>query len=91
MKLSNIVTEQGLRAEGIDPLEADHRERYALKFTVEGPDRSIGSATDKSTISIGTGVSTMTTLVCALMALEKWLVRRSQPPATTSKLCSVHL
>jgi hypothetical protein len=39
VKLSNIVTEQGLRAEGIDPLKADHRERHALKFTVK--DRAV--------------------------------------------------
>lgn len=35
VKLSNIVTEQGLKVERIDPLEADHRERHALKFTVK--------------------------------------------------------
>jgi hypothetical protein len=72
VKLSNIVTEQGLRAERIDPLKADDRERYALKFTVK----------DQTVYWFGNGQVFYLhrsgrlhddVLVCALMALEKWL------------------
>ncbi len=70
--LSNIVTEQGLRAERIDPLKADDRERYALKFTVK--DRTIYWFGNGQVYYLHRGGRLHDdVLVCALMALEKWL------------------
>jgi hypothetical protein len=72
VKLSNIVTEQGLRAEGIDPLKADHRERHALKFTVK--DRAVYWFGNGQIYNLHRGGRLHDdVLVCALMALEKWL------------------
>jgi hypothetical protein len=72
VKLSNIVTEQGLRAERIDPHEADHRERYALKFTVK--DRTVYWFGNWQIYNLHRGGHLHDdVLVCALMALEKWL------------------
>ena len=72
VKLSNIVTEQGLRAERIDPLEADHLERYALKFTVK--DRTVYWFGNGQIYYLHRGGRLHDdVLVCALMALEKWL------------------
>jgi len=72
VKLSNIVTEQGLRAEGIDPLKADHRERHALKFTVK--DRTVYWFGNGQIYNLHRGGRLHDdVLVCALMALEKWL------------------
>jgi hypothetical protein len=72
VKLSNIVTEQGLRAEGLTRLSVAERERYALKFKVG----------ERSVLWFGNGqVYNLhrngrlhdDVMVCALMALEKWL------------------
>jgi hypothetical protein len=72
VKLSNIVTEQGLKAEGLDRLAANQREQYSLKFTVKG----------RTVLWFGSGqVYNLhrngrlhgNVLVCALMSLEKWL------------------
>jgi hypothetical protein len=72
VKLSNIVTEQGLRAEGIDPLKADHRERHALKFTVK--DRTVYWFGNGQIYNLHRGGRLHDdVLVCALMAFEKWL------------------
>lgn len=72
VKLSNIVTEQGLRAERIDPLKADHCERYALKFTVNH--RTVHWFGNGQIYYLHRGGRLHDdVLVCALMALEKWL------------------
>ncbi len=72
VKLSNIVTEQGLRAERIDPLKSDDRERYALKFTVK--DRTVYWFGNGQVYYLHRGGRLHDdVLVCALMALEKWL------------------
>jgi hypothetical protein len=72
VKLSNIVTEQGLKAQGLDRLPKEQREHYALKFTVK----------ERTVLWFGNGqIYTLhrsgrlhdDVLVCALMALEKWL------------------
>jgi hypothetical protein len=72
VKLSNIVTEQGLKAEGIDRLAVDQRERYALKFTVKG--RTVLWFGNGQVYNLHrNGRLHDDVLVCALMALEKWL------------------
>jgi len=72
VKLSNIVTEQGLRAEGIDPFKADRRERHALKFTVK--DKTVYWFGNGQIYNLHRGGRLHDdVLVCALMALEKWL------------------
>ena len=72
VKLSNIVTDQGLRAEGIDPLDTDQSERYALKFTVKG--RAVLWFGNGQVYNLHrNGRLHDDVLVCALMALEKWL------------------
>ncbi|QNI37697.1 DEAD/DEAH box helicase family protein [Edaphobacter albus] len=72
VKLSNIVTEQGLRAERVDPLNADDRERCALKFTVKG--RTVYWFGNGQIYYLHRGGRLNDdVLVCALMALEKWL------------------
>lgn len=72
VKLSNIVTEQGLRAERVDPLNADDRERCALKFTVNGRDVYWFGNGQIYNLHRG-GRLHDDVLVCALIALEKWL------------------
>lgn len=72
VKLSNIVIEQGLRAERIDPLKADDRERYALKFMVK--DQTVYWFGNGQVYNLHRGGRLHDdVLVCALMALEKWL------------------
>jgi hypothetical protein len=72
VKLSNIVTDQELRAERIDTLKADHRERYALKLTVK--DRTIYWFGNGQIYNLHRGGGLHDdVLVCALTALEKWL------------------
>jgi hypothetical protein len=72
VKLSNIVTERSLKASGINGLDTEDRERYALKFKVG----------EKNVYWFGNGnVYNLhrdgrleeNTIACALMALEKWL------------------
>lgn len=72
VKLSNIVTEQGLKAEGLDRLAAEERERYALKFTVKGR-RVLWFGNGQVYTLHRSGHLHDDVLVCALMALEKWL------------------
>jgi hypothetical protein len=72
VKLSNIVTEQGLKAEGIDRFTTDERERYALKFMVKG--RTVLWFGNGQVFNLHRhGRLHDDVLVCALMALEKWL------------------
>lgn len=72
VKLSNIVTEQGLRAERIDPLKEEDRERYALNFTVK--DGTVYWFGNGQIYDLHRGGRLHDdVLVCALMALEKWL------------------
>jgi hypothetical protein len=72
VKLSNIVTEQGLRAERIDPLKADDRERYALKFKVK--DQTVYWFGNGQVYNLHRGGRLHDdVLVCAFIALEKWL------------------
>jgi hypothetical protein len=72
VKLSNIVTEEGLRAERVDPLNADDRERCALKFTIRGRTVYLFGNGQIYNLHRG-GRLDDDALVCALMALEKWL------------------
>ena len=72
VRLSNIVTEQELRAERINLHEADHRNRYALKFTVK--DRTVYWFGNGQIYDLHRGGRLHDdVLVCALMALEKCL------------------
>lgn len=72
VKLSNIVTEQGLKAEGIDRFTTDERERYALKFMVKG--RTVLWFGNGQVFNLHRhGRLHDDVLVCALMAIEKWL------------------
>ena len=72
VKLSNLVTEEWLRATGLSQLGETEREQYGLKFRIGA--KTICWFGSGNTYNLHRdGRPEEDTIACALMALEKWL------------------